>query len=268
MRSNGDESDQINVELSSASDGNWHYINVVRSKHSLQVHLDDHVSKKIKASDWHDILPSDDIQITLGRKDSSHFVGCIGDVIINGKLTNLANYNIKEVKLTGCTMSDAEMTETLTTSTQRSVQDDIDEPTEATIKEVKPTAPSTPSGLRPLGSCALPDVPYGEREDSIGVRFGLQPGSRIEYEQPPDALDRNVVFSLQLHAAASNGIIMFVSNDKHSDFMALYMLSGKINFAFGSGTGTGPSAGLSLVLISSHNRKNLDSRRPTKSFGP
>lgn len=59
-----------------------------------------------------------------------------------------------------------------------------------------------------------------------------------------------MIFSVQLRATASNGIIMFVSNDKHSDFMALYMLNGKINFAFGSGTGTGPSAGLSLVSVS------------------
>lgn len=89
--------------------------------------------------------------------------------------------------------------------------------------------------MRPEGSCALPEVSHGEREDSHGTRFGLSPGSRVEFDRPPDSFDHNIVFSIQLRATAANGIIMFVTNEKHSDFVALYMQEGRIFFSFGSG---------------------------------
>lgn len=137
VTSNGDENDAIKAELSSASDGSWHYVNVLRSKNELQLHLDDYVSKKVPASELTDALPSDDIQITLGRKDNRHFIGCIGDVIVNEKLTNFADYVVKEVKLIGCTMGDEAATEAVTTSTQRGVtEEEPNEPEGIPEKEV------------------------------------------------------------------------------------------------------------------------------------
>lgn len=95
--------------------------------------------------------------------------------------------------------------------------------------------PPASSNVRPDGSCALPHVPHGEREDSKGIRFGLQSGSRLEFQRLPDSFDNNIIFSIQMRATAANGILCFVTNEKHSDFMALYMQEGRIFFTFGSG---------------------------------
>lgn len=77
---------------------------------------------------------------------------------------------------------------------------------------------------------------HGEREDSNGIRFGLVPGSRLEFDRPPDSfVEHSVIFSVQLRATAANGIIMFVTNEKHSDFISLYLQDGRVYFAFGSG---------------------------------
>ncbi|KAH7713933.1 laminin-like protein K08C7.3 precursor [Aphelenchoides avenae] len=157
------------------------------------------------------------------------FNGSVGDVVLKGTITlevtfnvKLANYERKELNLTGWGLLDI-------------VPTAEEEALEATAEPVRILEPAA-SNVRPPGSCALPEVPYGEREDSAGMRFGLVQGSRLEYDRPPDSFDRNIVFSVQLRATAANGIIMFVTNEKHSDYIALYMIEGRIGFSVGSGT--------------------------------
>jgi laminin alpha 3/5 len=69
----------------------------------------------------------------------------------------------------------------------------------------------------------------------VGTRFGLQPGSRIEFDYPPAAIGHDLMFSIQLRATASNGIILFASDERHSTYIALYMAEGRLAFSFGSG---------------------------------
>ena len=83
------------------------------------------------------------------------------------------------------------------------------------------------------GSCALPIVPYGEREDSTGYRFGIEKGSRLEFDRTSSVLDQNLVFSVQVHAAATNGFILFLSDEKQTEFVTLYLNQGFVNFMFG-----------------------------------
>lgn len=94
--------------------------------------------------------------------------------------------------------------------------------------------PQQQHNVRPDGSCALSEVSHGEREDSNGIRFGLVPGSRLEFDRPPNSfVEHSMIFSIQLRATASNGIIMFVTNEKHSDFISLYLQHGRVHFTFG-----------------------------------
>lgn len=144
-------------------------------------------------------------------------------------------YEHRELKLTGRGLVDLVLTPA----------EEAPEATAGTVRKLEPAV----SNVRPPGSCALPEVPYGEREDSAGMRFGLVQGSRLEYDRPPDSFDRNIVFSVQLRATAANGIIMFVTNEKHSDYIALYMIEGRIGFSVGSGTAKVGGSSLRPSLI-------------------
>ena len=103
------------------------------------------------------------------------------------------------------------------------------------IENVETTAAPLPKENRvlPPGSCALPIVPYGEREDSTGYRFGIEKGSRLEFDRTSSVLDQNLVFSVQVHAAATNGFILFISDEKQTEFITLYLNQGYVNFMFG-----------------------------------
>ncbi len=49
--------------------------------------------------------------------------------------------------------------------------------------------PEQPVGPKDSDSCALQKIPMGFREDSVGNRFGLEDGSRMEFEKLPEAFD-------------------------------------------------------------------------------
>lgn len=62
-----------------------------RKTDEITVTLDDSVSRKGALSDSNDYLPSESLQIQLGKnEDGKHFVGCVADVVWNGALTNFA----------------------------------------------------------------------------------------------------------------------------------------------------------------------------------
>lgn len=142
--------------------------------------------------------------------------------------------------MTGCTIGGAvtqpaKLNEKSKTDGDKGVKLPLD-PTDTSTPISTVTKPPIPSSnVRPDGACALPSIPHGEREDSQGIRFGLQSGSRLEFDRVPHSFDSNIIFSIQLRATAANGILMFVTNEKHSDFMALYMQEGRIVFTYGSG---------------------------------
>lgn len=77
--------------------------------------------------------------------------------------------------------------------------------------------------------------PHGEREDVRGLRFGIHPGSRVEFTTLPESVEHNLAISLELRSNSANGIILFISNEKHSDHVALYILDGKVCLSYGSG---------------------------------
>jgi hypothetical protein len=94
----------------------------------------------------------------------------------------------------------------------------------------------TSATIRPEGSCALPLKPHGDREDSSGMRFGLSPNARLEFDVGL-ITGADLIFSMELRATAANGIIMFATDEKHSQFAALYLLNGKSAFSSKSAFG-------------------------------
>ncbi|VDM41094.1 unnamed protein product [Toxocara canis] len=247
--------DSVKTELSSASDGQWHFVTISKTPSKIRVDLDDLYTNEIDRS-----ATSDKSHISSGSIHFGHlagtefnFEGCIGDVTYNNKLLDFADSMNKEVELTGCSMVDhitATYAPPLGTTTTKprslppeSVQQVLGET--AAVKKEEPAEPLAftehpPSGMpnvRAADECALLKRPHGAREDSTGTRFGLSPSSRLEFDKPPGSFDRNSAFSVQLRATASNGIIMFATNDKHTDHLALYLVNGIVHFAYNSGSG-------------------------------
>uniref|UniRef100_A0A915EV46 Uncharacterized protein n=1 Tax=Ditylenchus dipsaci TaxID=166011 RepID=A0A915EV46_9BILA len=105
--------------------------------------------------------------------------------------------HLNEVKLTGCTIGGVPIT--------------------STTGEGKGHSPDDPESAFKAGNGA-----------STAAGTGLLPA--------PLFLPLPMFAGGKLRATAANGIIMFVTNEKHSDYMALYMQDGKIFFSFGSGT--------------------------------
>jgi hypothetical protein len=179
---------------------------------------------------------SNDVLLAFGRLESSgSFVGCLGDVLLGGRLMSLAQGTSNELTMSGCTMAGP----TGDGMSPKEVEEGIQEAERArngggtaeeavTGKTPKPPQPS--SKVRPEGACALPLVPYGEREDSSGLRFGISPSARLEFSGL--AMDgSDLAFSVQLRATAANGVIMFATDERHNQFAVLYLQDGKPAFA-------------------------------------
>lgn len=62
------------------------------------------------------------------------------------------------------------------------------------------------------------------------------------------------IFSVQLRATASNGIIMFTTNNKHTDHLALYLVNGYVHFAYNSGSGQVNMALMSVFATKIHQK--------------
>ncbi|KAK0397427.1 hypothetical protein QR680_002123 [Steinernema hermaphroditum] len=244
------ENDVLKTELSSASDGNWHYLTISRQSGKLRVDIDDLYGNERELGDSGN--GEENCTVSFGRQPDSNefFTGCIGDATLNGELLDFSKASVKEVRRTGCTLSDTipglEVSE-VTTTKPRSAPVDED------IEEVA-GLPTTPlpkvpkANIRAPGSCALQPTPLGERDDSTGIRFGLKPNSRIEVPRPK-SFNEMSVFTTEIRPTAANGIIMFATNQKHTDFMTVYLVNGYINFTY--------SAGNSKVVLTS-NRSLLD----------
>ena len=203
--------------------------------------------------------PDEALTLTLGRAPGDEasggdsFVGCIGDVVLNEKLVSFGSFvDLNEVQLTGCSLDEAPATATTTTTasdesataavtkpadvaatiaesgeTATAATSDANAQSEATTIDAaerstpKPASSSLRPNVRPSGACALPLEPHGEREDMSGLRFGLEAGSRLEFSRLPENIDRRLSVAVELRSNSANGIIFFVSNEKHTDHFAV-----------------------------------------------
>ncbi|VDM99456.1 unnamed protein product [Thelazia callipaeda] len=251
-----DNKDLARIEFRSVADGQWHYFAVIVKPKTIRLDVDDLYSNEVhRTVDDNEVIGIPTI-IHFGRSTDSnmHFEGCIGDATYNGQLLDFALGSTQEVSLTGCSlpedifatyMSPAELPtgEPLNfakpaSSNVQLETDALDEFTAENKISVEMSSASHPKAVvRKPDECALLRKSYGERPDSGGTRFGLSVSSRLEFEKPPASFDKNSIFSVQLRATASNGIIMFTTNNKHTDHLALYLVNGIVHFAYNSGSG-------------------------------
>ncbi|CAD5221244.1 unnamed protein product [Bursaphelenchus xylophilus] len=214
----------------------WHYIYIVQTDGKLKLLLDDTVSGEID-SDLSELLPSQNTAMYLGRyNDESPIIGCIGDVLVNNKNLKFSYSDGKEVQLARCLADGDSNSLEVAPTADIPAEPKPKEEEQSEEEEEKEEAPKEKekSNPRPPGSCALPLEPHGEREDIRGTRFGFHPQSRIEFKKLPDSHQRNLQIGVALRANAANGVILFATNEKHTDHVALYLLDGKVCLSYGA----------------------------------
>ncbi|KAJ1373976.1 hypothetical protein KIN20_036551 [Parelaphostrongylus tenuis] len=229
--------DKASLEMTSAADEQWHYVSVRKTKETLRVDVDDLHSKEVRRNNGDDVSPDEMVKILFGRHGTSSFIGCIGDVSYNGELLDFAKANIHEVSLIGCSLAADVVKTTISPSEIPSIAGSKQPETQ--VRSIMTTvAASTEASPVPDDACALrPEPRSAQSEDSDGTRFGLLPNSRLEYEVVPDSFDKSGTFSLRLRATASNGVILFATNDKHTDHIGLFLLNGRLLLSFDTGSG-------------------------------
>uniref|UniRef100_A0A1I8EZU5 Uncharacterized protein n=3 Tax=Wuchereria bancrofti TaxID=6293 RepID=A0A1I8EZU5_WUCBA len=252
-----DNKDVAQIEFRSIADGHWHYFAAIVKPETIRLDLDDLYSNEIRRTVANNEVVGVPIIVQFGQSlDSNlYFEGCIGDATYNGQLLDFVEASTNEVGLTDCSFL-----EDISTTSMSSGQTTTNQPMNVSIPATNSMQPfvtetdneftaesrissgtlflSTLRGIaRKSDECALLKRSFGGRPDSSGTRFGLSPSSRLEFDKPPASFDKNSLFSIQLRATASNGIIMFTTNNRHTDYLALYLVNGIVHFAYNSGSG-------------------------------
>ncbi|CAI5448656.1 unnamed protein product [Caenorhabditis angaria] len=252
--------DSATLELAASPDEKWHYVSVRKSKSSIRIDADDSFSNEVSRKHQDESNTEVLLSAEFGKatEDASSFVGCIGDVTLNGKLLDFAQATIKEVALNGCSLREDEFiskASTTTTTTTESPEDrrvlpqDLEE--EENNAEVtttpEPTEPPTEPPAEPIpeGSCGLPLNPAKEIFDADGHHFGTELHSRIEYAALPDAIDKSSEFTFKIRPTALNGLV-FIATNGRTDHISVYLENGRVMFSFDSGANKN-----SRVLIAS-----------------
>ncbi|CAN9507589.1 unnamed protein product [Ophioblennius macclurei] len=105
-------------------------------------------------------------------------------------------------------------------------------------QKVTKDKPSIPPGLKSdnpelsVETCYLSSSP---RATSQAFHYGGIANSRQHYSDIPESFSERSYFSLSLKTHSSSGIIFYVSDDQEDDFMALFLVDGKLIYTFNSG---------------------------------
>ncbi|PVD23436.1 hypothetical protein C0Q70_16705 [Pomacea canaliculata] len=229
------------------NDGNWHYVSIMKVQLELTMNIDDSEMLSLTASGSPSLLTTtpiylggvpNDYSIKSGAAPTTeHLIGCIGDVTVNEKFVNFANImdaHRMGVSLVECSIkSDKELKE------EQEAQVSVVTPASPTDEEGTPALMETTT-TTPLYQCALPLEPsIAEDAEVSGVRFGLTSNSRQEYPVQQARIRIRSAFSVEFKTTGRNGLIFYVADAKHIDFIGLYMKEGRITYSFNCGSGTG-----------------------------
>lgn len=114
------------------------------------------------------------------------------------------------------------------------------QPTRTTAAPIIPITESTTPKPRPIYTidqknpkCVLPVIPdYDVDFDSAGYRFGTSPNSYIEIQPAPEQTRTAYEFSLLFRTAGQNGLLFYAADDRHTDYISVFMRDGYLNYVF------------------------------------
>lgn len=78
--------------------------------------------------------------------------------------------------------------------------------------------------------CKLPVEPFMDVDFDAGYRFGTSGNSRIEFDQIPAKIKKSYDISLQFRTTEPDGILFYAADNRHTDFIGLYLQNGYVRF--------------------------------------
>lgn len=112
-----------------------------------------------------------------------------------------------------------------------------------TTTTVRPTR-RRPNKIDPI--CKLPVEPELDVDFDSGYRFGTVNESRIEFYTLPERIEKKINmqydFALEFRTDQPNGLLFYVADSRHSDFIGLYLEDGYVIHKFNCGSGTASMA--------------------------
>ncbi|CAG2159955.1 unnamed protein product [Oppiella nova] len=248
----------IRTEHRTYNDKQWHFITASFTPERLRLDVDDINSFTIETTEKNELIVGENNTIYFGglpTQISSHanfvssiptyFVGCLGDATVNEKFQNFADASHKpNASLTSCPL------------TEHKSFDNSDEEIRALTEAIKVTDGPTPATSTsapfipprasiqppPTGQCRLSSVPAEDNTPSPPnvVRFGDTHWSRHEFEissEVANGLLEESGFQIEFKTTHEEGVIFYVTSVNHIDYVSLYLLEGKVHYAWDCGSG-------------------------------
>ncbi|XP_075229000.1 laminin subunit alpha [Lycorma delicatula] len=258
-------------------DGQWHVVVATHNPDALMLDIDDYdsfsseeIPRPIRLLHGNLFFGGVSSNEDAGLAISPQFSGCIGDATLNGAIVNFGNLSEIPSAIVGKCIIDTpkillrrppppppiidrgppppliELDETTKPEESQEVIDVNEEVSDYPV-DVPPTLPPpaittlTPSPT-PAGECALPLYPASDPDaysPMSGHRFGTQRHSRFEYNNLLPRFYKNKhEFSVDIKTIATDGLIFYISDARHIDFIALFLKDGNVNYRFNCGSGS------------------------------
>lgn len=108
--------------------------------------------------------------------------------------------------------------------------------TSTTSTTTEPTTTKKPYSVdEKHPECVLPAIPNYDVDFDAGYRFGTKANSYIEFKPKPEDTQNAYEFSLTFRTDKQNGLIFYASDDRHTEFVALFMKDGYVTHHFSCG---------------------------------
>ena len=240
------------------NDNQWHYIIANFTQNRMKLDVDDINSFTIETNEqtshsgeakviYFGGVPSDVSLLSLAFIESqapTSYVGCLGDATISEKVQNFAESQDRpNASLTTCPLADDN-------NSYINTIDDEDDLTEILKQTEKPSGvtdkPSTEFSITPhpppIGQCRLSPVPFRDTDisEKNGLRFGNTQSSRHEFiltTADSAALNDESAFQIEFKTNLAEGVIFYVTQNNHIDFVSLYLVDGKVHYGWNCGSG-------------------------------
>ncbi|KAG8228153.1 hypothetical protein J437_LFUL002807 [Ladona fulva] len=248
------------------NDGQWHVLTATYDSSSMHLDIDDYESFVSEEA-------SQPMQIRYGKlyfggvptgfqiksdavANDTPFTGCLGEATVNGKVINFANATKGPYTVLGkCVTSGYEYGKPPVSpfNIPAPTEDEEEEDYEKSIEEPEETEPPviptsttmlvtvpTPAPVTPSeAQCQLPLYPAPDPDVNAasGYRFGTEHRSRLEYQVVPGRFKNRYDFSIEFNTMEPDGIIFYVADQRHIDYIALILKDGKLVYSFNCGSG-------------------------------
>ena len=245
----------IRTEDRTYNDKQWHYITATFTPERLRLDVDDVNSFTIETTEKNELTLGPTKTIYFGGippEISSEpnfpsgipttFVGCFGDATVNERFQNFADTNNRpNASLTSCPLTDQKAAEFDKPDGHLKPITDKPEPNIEVTSRATPVT-RRPTKQPPIGQCKLPPIPNRDMTTPVdnSVRFGDTHWSRHEFpisSEVANGLTDESGFQIEFKTTHEEGVIFYVTSVNNIDYVSLYLIEGKVHYAWDCGSG-------------------------------